>query len=476
MNPGRRCRTPRSTSEPMADSVWGMSYHDGPLFIAAGGKGGIQPHEREGLFYGLDTSITTSSSHWGNGGTGQWDYSYHNRDYRCVVALGSWSAYGGSWGAIVQGSNSGSTPSSSLSSVGFFTALLDDGMGTIWAGNDSMGIFRKPFSGGSWTPVNTGPTNLRVLCLAATSGGLVFAGTRTDGVFRTSDGGVTWSALGLAGRRVQALAVGPGNRVYAGLSDGLSMSNDAGDTWGDASWGLASPDIRALTVAPDGRVYCGTWGDGVYRMIETRSANLVKNPSFEVGTDPWKFYTSARGTFAADGLGPDGSHAGHGVIRTTGSNVQVYQSGIPLKAGVRYRLSFKAYSTTGHLLQVFIHKHGDPYTDYGLDGWEPEVTTSWKTFSTEFTAENFADSVNDARLRFWLSPYAQAGDQYFLDDVDLEEVEPNLLVNGRFEWGVDPWKFYADGGGSIETVGRCRRTFGASLGRQRREQRAAVPA
>ena len=31
-------------------------------------------------------------------------------------------------------------------------------------------------------------------------------------------------------------------------------------------------------------------------------------------------------------------------------------------------------------------------------------------------------TVNDGRLRFWLSPYGAIGDQYFIDDVILEKV------------------------------------------------------
>ena len=32
--------------------------------------------------------------------------------------------------------------------------------------------------------------------------------------------------------------------------------------------------------------------------------------------------------------------------------------------------------------------------------------------------------TTDARLRFWLAPYAKAGDLYWLDKVSLEKVTP----------------------------------------------------
>ena len=46
------------------------------------------------------------------------------------------------------------------------------------------------------------------------------------------------------------------------------MSNNNGETWTDISSGLCNTDIHAVTVADDGNVYCGTWGDGVYRLLD----------------------------------------------------------------------------------------------------------------------------------------------------------------------------------------------------------------
>jgi hypothetical protein len=169
----------------------------------------------------------------------------------------------------------------------------------------------------------------------------------------------------------------------------------------------------------------------------------------------WQFYTDGSGRFFPTPVASGSPHGGQVEIGTAGTNVQLYQSGIHLKAGTRYRLSFKAYSNSGHDLRVSIHKNGIPFTGYGLDGWEFDLGNSWKTYMTEFTPENFTDSVDDARLKFWLAPYATAGDRYYFDDIALEETEPNVLVNGRFEWGIDPWKFYTNGSGSmsVDAVG-----------------------
>ena len=187
------------------------------------------------------------------------------------------------------------------------------------------------------------------------------------------------------------------------------------------------------------------------RLSTTAETNLVQNPGFESGRDHWQFYTNGAGSFSDDAIGAGSPHAGKVVITSPGTNVQLYESGIPLKAHMRYRLSFKAYSSTAHRLSVFLHKHGSPYTSYGLENWSCDLTDQWETFMTEFTSANIADSINDARLRFWFAPYAIAGDQYFIDDVELVETTPHLITNGDFEWGTNSWEFYTDGTGTFDT-------------------------
>lgn len=93
-------------------------------------------------------------------------------------------------------------------------------------------------------------------------------------------------------------------------------------------------------------------------------------------------------------------------------------------ANTRYRLTFSAYSNTGHDVTVRILKHVSPYTAYMLD-LTANLGTSWQTFFTEFTSSGFTGMVNDGRLMFWLAPYAAAGDNYYIDNVILQKVTSN---------------------------------------------------
>ncbi len=154
----------------------------------------------------------------------------------------------------------------------------------------------------------------------------------------------------------------------------------------------------------------------------TTTDGIISNQGFESGTSPWVFYTNGAGTFSDDALGAGSPHAGHVSISQAGSNVQVQQANLVLEPNTLYQLSFKAYSNTGHDLSVFLHKHTSPYTNYGLSNKVFKLTSSWSEFSVQFTTTGFSGTVNDGRLRFWLTPYAAGGDQYFFDDVVLTKV------------------------------------------------------
>ncbi|HYN44983.1 MAG TPA: carbohydrate binding domain-containing protein, partial [Candidatus Limnocylindrales bacterium] len=154
------------------------------------------------------------------------------------------------------------------------------------------------------------------------------------------------------------------------------------------------------------------------------SVNIVSNPGFESGRSNWIFYTNGAGTFLIDVAGPESPSAGHITISMPGTNVQLRQAGLVLLPNTIYRMSFKAYSITGHDLAISLIKDGSPYTKYGLSNYVINLSTTWKDYSIQFTTSGFSGTVTDARLMFWLAPYDAAQDQYFIDDVTLALVFP----------------------------------------------------
>ncbi len=147
--------------------------------------------------------------------------------------------------------------------------------------------------------------------------------------------------------------------------------------------------------------------------------SIVSNPGFENGTAGWQFYSNGSASFDANAAGDGTPRAGHVTINSPGSNVQLYQSGFPLQGNTQYTLSFKAYSNSGHDVSLSLHKHTSPYSNYGLSDHTFDLTTSWSSFSVQFTTQGFSGNASDARLRFWFAPFGAASDQYFFDDVML---------------------------------------------------------
>ena len=117
----------------------------------------------------------------------------------------------------------------------------------------------------------------------------------------------------------------------------------------------------------------------------------------------------------------EGSKGAELTINTAGSSVQFYQPGITLEPNTSYSLSFDAYSSSGHDISLVVHKHTSPYTNYGLNYHEINLGTSWQRHSVGFTTKNLSSNTNDARLRFWLSPYDADGDVYHIDNVVLRK-------------------------------------------------------
>ncbi len=212
--------------------------------------------------------------------------------------------------------------------------------------------------------------------------------------------------------------------------------------------------------------------------------NVVVNGDFANGTKPWRFHTNGAGSFTII----NGNEARVG-ISAPGTNVQLYQRGIPLVGGQRYRLTFTARSNTGHDLQVSVQSHTAPYENYGVKRQQFDLTTSDQQFSAEFVVPG--GNKDDARLMFWLAPFDAAGDRYFFKRISIvpvsaggavcgngvvesgetcddgntvggdgcdascqTEVSGNsLLTNGDFSSGKKPWLHAMNSSGSFSVVG-----------------------
>ena len=126
----------------------------------------------------------------------------------------------------------------------------------------------------------------------------------------------------------------------------------------------------------------------------------------------------------------DCDNAAHIRIDEDGRNIQLYQRNIHLEANTKYQLSFSAHSSTASDMAVILHDDDAPYTHYGLKINQVNLGKDTEHYSVEFTTSNFSGSVDNARLRFWFAPFADDGDEYWIDDVSLVKADSTLAAAG----------------------------------------------
>lgn len=243
--------------------------------------------------------------------------------------------------------------------------------------------------------------------------------------------------------------------------DAGTERNQAGAAGPDQAPRQAGPDtgmdegagVVSLLVGSDGVWHYPRPEEVVKITIEPMAMpmpNVIENPSFEDGMAPWRFFTSTNGNFTIGDMASDGESAARIEIDEAGRNVQLYQSGLTLEPNTRYRLYVDAKSNNGQDMNILIHQHRAPYTNYGARIAGVDLTTEYQTYVWEFTTANFDETVNDGRLRFWFAPHAEAGDVYMIDNVVLTKVNAEMASDMAFVAAMDDEAMLFAGGNVFE--------------------------
>lgn len=146
-------------------------------------------------------------------------------------------------------------------------AIHPQNSGSIFAAAPDQ-IFRSNNGGASWG--NLGLTGLEIYAVALDSNANLYAGT-SDGIYRYAANG--WSPLALQGLEVTTIANSHqirSSRLYAGTTDGLFISHNAGQTWDFGPEQLTGLTVQSVSFDPadPAIVFVSTTTHGVLRFVD----------------------------------------------------------------------------------------------------------------------------------------------------------------------------------------------------------------
>lgn len=164
------------------------------------------------------------------------------------------------------------------------TIALDPHNPDVMYAGTTGGVYKTTDGTVKWDRVNNGLIPKEKLDAAMALGvnsivtdpvrpGTVYAGT-TNGLFKTVDAGASWKRIekGLADTYISVLLIDPSNPniLYAGTRKGVHKTTDAGESWSEANKGVTSLNIRAmaLSIIDPHIVFAGTNGSGLYRSTD----------------------------------------------------------------------------------------------------------------------------------------------------------------------------------------------------------------
>lgn len=209
--------------------------------------------------------------------------------------------------------------------------------GVVYAGTQATGLFKSIDHGQSWQRLSPDFLGTTVLALAIdpSNPAIVYAGTAAGSSFyKSTDAGMTWTAPFVVGRAVHALAIDPSstNVIYAATDRGVSKSTDGGATFVSASKGLPSSwSVTEIAIDPvhPSIVYAAPIDRGIYKSTDggatwtRKSVGLTYSDVTSLVVDrvnPANLYVS---TF------------GGGIFKSTngGDSWSAANAGLPVKTG-----------------------------------------------------------------------------------------------------------------------------------------------
>jgi hypothetical protein len=196
--------------------------------------------------------------------------------------------------------------------------------------------------------------------------------------------------------------------------------------------------------------------------INLNNPSYVANPSFNSDTLGWSFYVNtaagASATFARNTATYDSAPASGAISvvsnGASANDLQLFRGDLSVTAGKLYRLTFRAKASSAFTMpQPSIMKQSSPYSSYysATSSWTGSVTTSWATFTIDFTT---SVNANDMKVNFSLGNAVPDGATFYIDDIFLWDVTDNAskITNPSFATDLSTWSTFNAGTASATSL------------------------
>jgi len=126
------------------------------------------------------------------------------------------------------------------------------------------GVFRSQDSGRTWQQINNGLADTKISAIAYDGfKDLLYAGTDSLGIYRSFDNGDSWEPAGLEGRSFNSIIVSDADTAFAGTSSGVYRSKNGGNSWKRLKSGIRRNSVHSIKALSDAALLAGT-SDGIF--------------------------------------------------------------------------------------------------------------------------------------------------------------------------------------------------------------------
>ncbi|MEM7133423.1 MAG: carbohydrate binding domain-containing protein [Chloroflexota bacterium] len=213
-----------------------------------------------------------------------------------------------------------------------------------------------------------------------------------------------------------------GQQVFASANatDTFAATNDYTPVPEEVVGAGSTPTIHEMFGAA-GITGPDAWGS--YQFVQ--SDNLISNWDFENSADylaDWVHYDNGTGGTIEEVSGANSTASAVKITASGSANIQLYQFGVNIIEGQRYQLRVYAYSSSERDIRVSVFGHEAPFANLGINN-DVNLSAAWAQHELTFVATGTNDN---ARLSFQMHQFAQAGDEYYIDEVELVPLDEQI--------------------------------------------------